>query len=133
MKQKKKWLFISLFILMLGAIGMVILYQQRAKEEAELIRHEQERMALYAYNNYEGVEKVEFTSFEYNMKTGSWSSGVRINDKYTGTFKLWGFGGEIYLNGGQAEDGTDLMLKDKKTAYTILTDVEIIFYERWSA
>ncbi|KXT78419.1 hypothetical protein [Streptococcus sp. DD13] len=79
MKLRKKWLFISLFILMLGGIGMVILYQQRAQEETELIRHEQERMALYLVNYYEGVEEIEFTSFRQNSATGTWSANATVN------------------------------------------------------
>ncbi|KXT78415.1 hypothetical protein [Streptococcus sp. DD13] len=129
MKSRSKWLFISLFILILGGVGMVILYQQRAKEEAELIRHEQERMALYAYNNFEGVEKVEFTSFEENIMTGTWDSEVVINGEYHVILTLWGFGGDITVSKGRNDKGDYLRPKNPESNVSSLKSVNIIYWK----
>ncbi|KXT78414.1 hypothetical protein [Streptococcus sp. DD13] len=127
MKLRSKWLFISLFILMLGGIGMVILYQQRAKEEAELIRHEQERMVLYVASNYEGVMKVQFTKHFYNSSTGTYEFYATVNDKTKVNFTLWGLDGEIGMSQLLSQNsGAELIRLENRKEFNI-SDIEVIY------
>jgi len=50
------------------------------QEEKRLIRQEQERMAEYTIENYEDIRKIEFTSFDQNFSTRSWTTHITIND-----------------------------------------------------
>ncbi|HFI0035592.1 TPA: hypothetical protein ACGOTT_000486 [Streptococcus suis] len=92
---------ISLLFFVIG--GMIMFSFHRMSEEEKLqaqIRKEQERMVLYAVNHYEGIEKIEFTSFEENKMTGSWSADGELNGEYQVTFKSSEFGGDLWINRG---------------------------------
>ncbi|HFH9946198.1 TPA: hypothetical protein ACGO80_001263 [Streptococcus suis] len=121
---------ISLLFFVIG--GMIMFSFHRMSEEEKLqaqIRKEQERMVLYAVNHYEGIEKIEFTSFEENRMTGVWSAGATINNEYPVLFKLYGFDGDLYMNYGPSESGKYLKLKEKKTTIDRLSGIEIIYGE----
>ena len=62
--------------MMLGAMHWFKSHQ----EEKRLIRQEQERMAEYTIENYEDIRKIEFTSFEQNFSTRSWTTHITLND-----------------------------------------------------
>ncbi|CYV83803.1 ubiquitin C-terminal hydrolase [Streptococcus suis] len=128
--KKRLVLFTSLLFLSIG--GMMMFNFHRMSEEEKLqaqIRNEQERMVLYAVNHYEGIEKIEFTSFEENKMTGVWSAGATINNEYRVLFKLYGFDGDLYMNYGPSEMGKYLKLKEEKTTVDRLSGVEIIYGE----
>ncbi|MGQ7462695.1 hypothetical protein ACTGZQ_09280 [Streptococcus suis] len=121
---------ISLLFFAIG--GMIMFSFHRMSEEEKLqaqIRKEQERMVLYAVNHYEGIEKIEFTSFEENKMTGAWSVGATINNEYPVLFKLYGFDGDLYMNYGPSESGKYLKLKEEKTTIDRLSGIEIIYGE----
>ncbi|WP_067101923.1 hypothetical protein [Streptococcus sp. DD13] len=125
MKSRSKWFFVSLFILSLGGIGMVILYQQRAQEETELTRHEQERMALYLVNHYEGVEEIEFQDFYTDQKTGYVSSQARVNNESTVTIFSAGIDGNISV-----DYHTNFKLKRSENKLDITLDTIKLKYNR---
>ncbi|HEM5004211.1 TPA: hypothetical protein U1363_001096 [Streptococcus suis] len=105
----------------------------RMSEEEKLqaqIRKEQERMVLYAVNHYEGIEKIEFTSFEENKMTGSWSAGAILNDDYKVTITAMGFDGDLSMtNGPSDKTGLYLRIKDKPTTISIPKQIEVIYFE----
>ena len=67
---------IVILCMMLGAMHWFKSHQ----EEKRLIRQEQERMAEYTIENYEDIRKIEFTSFDQNFSTRSWTTHITIND-----------------------------------------------------
>ena len=78
MKKAIKIALTTMVILcvMLGAMHWFKSHQ----EEKRLIRQEQERMAEYTIENYEDIRKIEFTSFEQNFSTRSWTTHITVND-----------------------------------------------------
>ncbi|HFI0510436.1 TPA: hypothetical protein ACGO5E_002156 [Streptococcus suis] len=129
-KRTRFILFMSAICVVIG--GMMMFNFHRMSEEEKLqaqIRKEQERMVLYAINHYEGIEKIEFTSFEENRMTGVWSAGATINNEYRVLFKLYGFDGDLYMNYGPSETGKYLKLKEEKTTVDRFSGVEIIYGE----
>ena len=77
MNRHKKWGIIALVICIIGGIVMFSLNHQKEKTMEEKMRIEQDRMALYLVNHYEKVEKIEFTSFQQNKLTGTWTSNAK--------------------------------------------------------
>ncbi|HEM6072625.1 DUF1433 domain-containing protein [Streptococcus suis] len=105
----------------------------RMSEEEKLqaqIRKEQERMTLYAVNHYEGIEKIEFTSFKENRMTGVWSAGAILNDDYKVTITAMGFDGDLSMtNGPSDKTGLYLRIKDKPTIISNPNQIEVIYFE----
>ncbi|HEM3340449.1 TPA: hypothetical protein U1A18_001981 [Streptococcus suis] len=120
-------------MLFLSIGGMMMFNFHRMSEEEKLqaqIRKEQERMVLYAVNHYEGIEKIEFTSFEENKMTGSWSAGAILNDDYKVTITAMGFDGDLSMtNGPSDKTGLYLRIKDKPTTISIPNQIEVIYFE----
>ncbi|CYV10376.1 membrane protein [Streptococcus suis] len=129
--KKRLVLFTSLLFLSIG--GMMMFNFHRMSEEEKLqaqIRKEQERMVLYAVNHYEEIEKIEFTSFEENKMTGSWSAGATINNEYLVTFKAFGFAGDLGMNqSGSKITGGHLIKKAVQTDISNIGHVEVIYLE----
>ncbi|CYW39160.1 ubiquitin C-terminal hydrolase [Streptococcus suis] len=129
--KKRLVLFTGLLFLSIG--GMIMFSFHRMSEEEKLqaqIRKEQERMVLYAVNHYEGIEKIEFTSFEENKMTGSWSAGAILNDDYKVTITAMGFDGDLSMtNGPSDKTGLYLRIKDKPTTISIPNQIEVIYFE----
>ncbi|AMU79367.1 TPA: hypothetical protein U0688_001346 [Streptococcus suis] len=129
--KKRLVLFTGLLFLSIG--GMMMFNFHRMSEEEKLqaqIRKEQERMVLYAVNHYEGIEKIEFTSFEENKMTGSWSAGAILNDDYKVTITAMGFDGDLSMtNGPSDKTGLYLRIKDKPTTISIPNQIEVIYFE----
>ncbi|HFI0523091.1 TPA: hypothetical protein ACGO5E_002010, partial [Streptococcus suis] len=112
-KRTRLILFMSALCIAIG--GMMMFNFHRMSEEEKLqaqIRNEQERMALYAVNHYEGIEKIEFISFEENRMTGSWYAGAILNDDYKVTITAMGFDGDLSMTNGPS-DKTGLYLRIK--------------------
>ncbi|MFI3117822.1 hypothetical protein [Streptococcus suis] len=130
-KRARLILFMSAICIAIG--GMMMFNFHRMSEEEKLqaqIRNEQERMALYAVNHYEGIEKIEFTSFEENRMTGVWSADATINNEYTVTFKVFGFDGDLGMNqSGSKITGGHLMKKTVQTDISNIGHVEVIYLE----
>ncbi|CYU20802.1 ubiquitin C-terminal hydrolase [Streptococcus suis] len=129
--KKRLVLFTGLLFLSIG--GMMMFNFHRMSEEEKLqaqIRKEQERMVLYAVNHYEGIEKIEFTSFEENKMTGYWSAGAILNDDYKVTITAMGFDGDLSMNDGPSDKtGLYLRIKDKPTTISIPNQIEVIYFE----
>ncbi|WP_313992406.1 hypothetical protein [Gemella morbillorum] len=70
--------------MMLGAMHWFKSHQ----EEKRLIRQEQERMAEHTIENFEDIKKIEFTSFEQNFSTRTWSARAIINNKISVSYSV---------------------------------------------
>ena len=79
MNKRKKWGIIALVICIIGGIVMFSLNQQKEKTLEEKMRIEQDRMALYLVNHYEGINEIEFNDVENNATTGSRTALLTLN------------------------------------------------------
>ena len=79
MNRHKKWSIIALVICVIGGIVMFSLNQQKEKTLEEKMRIEQDRMALYLVNHYEGINEIEFNDVENNATTGSRTALLTLN------------------------------------------------------
>ena len=58
------------------------------KIDKKTLRQEQERLAEYTIQKFEGVKKIEFTSFEQNTSSRLWSVYAVINDNIKVSYTL---------------------------------------------
>ena len=79
MNKRKKWGIIALVICIIGGIVMFSLNHQKEKTMEEKMRIEQDRMALYLVNHYEGINEIEFNDVENNATTGSRTALLTVN------------------------------------------------------
>ena len=79
MNKRKKWGIIALVICIIGGIVMFSLNHQKEKTMEEKMRIEQDRMALYLVNHYEGINEIEFNDVENNATTGSRTALLTLN------------------------------------------------------
>ena len=79
MNRHKKWGIIALVICIIGGIVMFSLNHQKEKTMEEKMKIEQDRMALYLVNHYEGINEIEFNDVENNATTGSRTALLTLN------------------------------------------------------
>ncbi len=129
--KKRLVLFTSLLFLSIGGMMMFGFHCMSEEEKLQAqIRKEQERMVLYAVNHYEGIEKIEFTSFEENKMTDAWYAGAILNDDYKVTITAMGFDGDLSMNDGPSDKtGLYLRIKDKPTTISNPNQIEVIYFK----
>ncbi|HEM3615345.1 TPA: hypothetical protein U1C23_002235 [Streptococcus suis] len=129
-KRTRLILFMSAICVVIGGIIMFGFHRMSEEEKLQAqIRKEQERMVLYAVNHYEGIEKIEFTSFEENRMTGSWTSYAIANDRFDILFTLKGFDGDITVaKGRDAQSGEYLRVRDKEGDLEVIENVEVMYW-----
>ena len=99
------------------------------KIDKKTLRQEQERLAEYTIQKFEGVKKIEFTSFELNTSTRTWSADAIINDTYYVTFSINKIGDNEICIGHHVEDSGGRVLKQKSSANVDSNNVKIIYWE----
>ncbi|MGO0094271.1 hypothetical protein ACS6Z4_10255 [Streptococcus suis] len=133
MSKKYTRLILVMSAICIAIGGMIMFSFHRMSEEEKLqaqIRKEQERMVLYAVNHYEGIEKIEFTSFEENKMTDAWYAGTILNDDYKVTITAMGFDGDLSMNDGPSDKtGLYLRIKDKPTTISNPNQIEVIYFK----
>lgn len=78
MKKQTKWGLVAIVVLMIGGI-MIFSFQKKERTLEEKMRIEQDRMALYLVNHYEGINEIEFNDIENNATTGSRTALLTVN------------------------------------------------------
>ncbi|HFI0808914.1 TPA: hypothetical protein ACGOXP_001734 [Streptococcus suis] len=133
MSKKRTRLILVMSAICIAIGGMIMFGFHRMSEEEKLqaqIRKEQERMALYAVNHYEGIEKIEFFNFEKNNMTGFWSADGELNGEYQVTFKSSEFGGDLWINRGSSKiDGSYLKVREQEDEILDISQIEVIYFE----
>lgn len=81
MKKQTKWSLVAIVGLIIGGV-MIFSFQKKEQTFEEQIQHEQERMALYLINHYEGINEIEFNDIENNASTGSRAALLTINKEF---------------------------------------------------
>ena len=81
MKKQTKWSLVAIVGLIIGGV-MIFSFQKKEQTFEEQIQHEQERMALYLMNHYEGINEIEFNDIENNASTGSRAALLTINKEF---------------------------------------------------
>ena len=136
MNRHKKWGIIALVICIIGGIVMFSLNHQKEKTLEEKMRIEQDRMALYLVNHYEKVEKIEFTSFQQNKLTGTWTSNAIVNDEIFVTFSVQNLMTEDEIGFGQhisQSNGNKLIERENPEVInsdSLMSNITVIYWVR---
>jgi hypothetical protein len=136
MNKRKKWGIIALVICIIGGVVMFSLNQQKEKTLEEKMRIEQDRMALYLVSHYEKVEKIEFTSFQQNKLTGTWTSNAIVNDEIFVTFSVQNLMTEDEIGFGQhisQSNGNKLIERDNPEVInsdSLMSNITVIYWVR---
>ena len=136
MNRHKKWGIIALVICIVGGIVMFSLNHQKEKTLEEKMRIEQDRMALYLVSHYEKVEKIEFTSFQQNKLTGTWTSNAIVNDEIFVTFSVQNLMTEDEIGFGQhisQSNGNKLIERDNPEVInsdSLMSNITVIYWVR---
>ena len=136
MNKRKKWGIISLVICIIGGVIMFSLNQQKEKTLEEKMRIEQDRMALYLVSHYEKVEKIEFTSFQQNKLTGTWTSNAIVNDEIFVTFSVQNLMTEDEIGFGQhisQSNGNKLIERENPEVInsdSLMSNITVIYWMR---
>ena len=136
MNRHKKWGIIALVICIIGGIVMFSLNQQKEKALEEKMRTEQDRMVLYLVSHYEKVEKIEFTSFQQNKLTGTWTSNAIVNDEIFVTFSVQNLMTEDEIGFGQhisQSNGNKLIERDNPEVInsdSLMSNITVIYWVR---
>ena len=136
MNKRKKWGIITLVICIIGGVIMFSLNQQKEKTLEEKMRIEQDRMALYLVSHYEKVEKIEFTSFQQNKLTGTWTSNAIVNDEIFVTFSVQNLMTEDEIGFGQhisQSNGNKLIERENPEVInsdSLMSNITVIYWVR---
>ena len=136
MNKRKKWGIITLVICIIGGIVMFSLNHQKEKTLEEKMRIEQDRMALYLVSHYEKVEKIEFTSFQQNKLTGTWTSNAIVNDEIFVTFSVQNLMTEDEIGFGQhisQSNGNKLIERENPgviNSDSLMSNITVIYWVR---
>ena len=98
------------------------------KIDKKTLRQEQERLAEYTIQKFEGVKKIEFTSFEQNTSSRLWSVYAVINDNIKVSYTLDNVGKNSDIS--RVYNMEKLKKKKQKTTDENTEDIEIKFVER---
>ena len=98
------------------------------KIDKKTLRQEQERLAEYTIQKFEGVKKIEFTSFEQNTSSGLWSVYAVINDNIKVSYTLDNVGKNSDIS--MIYDMNEIKRKEQKNIDESLKKVEVIYVER---
>ena len=136
MNKRKKWGIIALVICIIGGVIMFSLNQQKETTLEEKMRIEQDRMALYLVSHYEKVEKIEFTSFQQNKLTGTWTSNAIVNDEIFVTFSVQNLMTEDEIGFGQhisQSNGNKLIERENPEVInsdSLMSNITVIYWVR---
>ena len=136
MNKRKKWGIIALVICIIGGVIMFSLNHQKEKTLEEKMRIEQDRMALYLVSHYEKVEKIEFTSFQQNKLTGTWTSNAIVNDEIFVTFSVQNLMTEDEIGFGQhisQSNGNKLIERENPEVInsdSLMSNITVIYWVR---
>ncbi|ORO81047.1 hypothetical protein [Streptococcus oralis] len=136
MNKRKKWGIIALVICIIGGVVMFSLNQQKEKTLEEKMRIEQDRMALYLVSHYEKVEKIEFTSFQQNKLTGTWTSNAIVNDEIFVTFSVQNLMAEDEIGFGKhisQSNGNKLIERENPEVInsdSLMSNITVIYWVR---
>ena len=98
------------------------------KIDKKTLRQEQERLAEYTIQKFEGVKKIEFTSFEQNTSSRLWSVYAVINDNIKVSYTLDNVGKNSDIS--MIYDMNEIKRKEQKNIDESLKKIEVIYVER---
>ncbi|MEZ7740410.1 hypothetical protein O3794_02415 [Gemella sanguinis] len=98
------------------------------KIDKKTLRQEQERLAEYTIQKFEGIKKIEFTSFEQNTSSRLWSVYAVINDNIKVSYTLDNVGKNSDIS--MVYNMEKLKKKKQKTTDENTENIEIKFVER---
>lgn len=100
------------------------------KEDIELVKREQERIALHVYNMFKDIKKVSFWGFNKGtMGMVDFYATVNDNLNFTATVASIGKGAGVYISYTPKNDVDFFDKKDGRTFETDISVVEIVYME----
>lgn len=137
MKNKKvgeymKKILVILTIIIIGIGGYSIIDMKNNRNSQLSVEEiEQERMAKYLYNSYENIKKIEFTTFNKNNSTGTWTANAIVNDAIYVTFGIDRIGEDSDISFGQhisQSGGQELVRKNTISNNFSSESVTVIYF-----
>ena len=97
------------------------------KIDKKTLRQEQERLAEYTIQKFEGVKKIEFTSFEQNTSSRLWSVYATINDNVKVSYTLDNVGKNADIS--MVYNMEKLKKKSQSDTNANINNIEIKYFE----
>ena len=97
------------------------------KVDRKTLREEQERLAKYTIQKFEGVKKIEFTSFEQNTSSRLWSIYATINDNVKVSYTLNNVGENADIS--MVYNMEKLKKKSQSDTNANINNIEIKYFE----
>ena len=131
MNRHKKWSIITLVICIIGGIVMFSLNQQKEKTLEEKMRIEQDRMALYLVNHYEGINEIEFNDVENNATTGSRTALLTLNKELEMEITFFKFNNKTDNYVISWNKRLDLQEKNEITNQQTIDNIKVKYWSEW--
>ena len=131
MNRHKKWSIIALVICVIGGIVMFSLNQQKEKTLEEKMRIEQDRMALYLVNHYEGINEIEFNDVENNATTGSRTALLTLNKELEMEITFFKFNDKTDNYVISWNKRLDLQEKNEITNQQTIDNIKVKYWSEW--
>ena len=131
MNRHKKWGIIALVICIIGGIVMFSLNQQKEKTLEEKMRIEQDRMALYLVNHYEGINEIEFNDVENNATTGSRTALLTVNKELKMEITFFKFNDKTDNYVISWNNRLNLQEKNEITNQQTIDNIKVKYWSKW--
>ena len=131
MNKRKKLGIIALVICIIGGIVMFSLNQQKEKTLEEKIRIEQDRMALYWVNHYEGMNEIEFNDVENNATTGSRTALLTLNKELEMEITFFKFNDKTDNYVISWNKRLNLQEKNEITNQQTIDNIKVKYWSKW--
>ncbi len=129
MGKKIKLSIVAFVIFVIGGIIMFSINQKQAQQ----IRHEQERIVKFLYQNYsltdnQKINVIEFVEFQKNNITGSWRITAKINRRYYISVKTDTLNEESNIRSSNYSS-TEFIKKNDVAHEEDISDIKIVYFK----
>ena len=130
MNKQTKWGIVAIVVL-IGGI-MIFSFQKKERTLEEQMRHEQEWIVKFLYQNYsltdnQKINVVEFVELQKNDITGSWRITAKVNRKYYISVKTDTLSEESDIRSANYSP-TEFIKKNDTAHDENISDIEIIYF-----
>lgn len=131
MKKKTMWLVSLATILIIGIGGGYYMNKEKEKDvQQQQLAIAEKKIALYVVQNYSNVKTINFNTFRFNEKTGSWHVTTKINHDNLMTFSLENLKNISEKTIGIRYNAKSFNLEKKKDTTKTINDIKILKEER---
>ena len=130
MKKQTKWGLVAIVVLMIGGI-MIFSFQKKERTLEEKMRIEQDRMALYLVNHYEGINEIEFNDIENNATTGSRTALLTVNKELKMEITFFKFNDKTDNYVISWNKRLNLQEKNEITNQQTIDNIKVKYWSKW--